>query len=257
MKIATWNVNSVRTRQERLLRWLEQHRPDALCVQELKCQDAEFPHEAVARLGYHVAVYGQKTYNGVAILGREPLEDVVRGFSDGAGEDPQARLLAATMRGVRLVCGYFPNGSEPDSDKYVYKQAWLARLMSVLSARYAPNEPLVLCGDFNIAADARDVAKEAAWEGSVLYNDTMRAAFASLLRWGMTDLFRVTHPDGGLYSWWDYRNLSFPRNDGLRIDYLLGTAPVAARLREALIDRDERKGDKPSDHAPVVVVLDG
>ena len=252
MKIATWNVNSVRVREERLVRWLDAHAPDALCLQELKVQDDAFCHDPVIAAGYRAAVHGQKTYNGVAILAREEPADVRRTLDDDA-EDPQARLIAATVSGIRVICGYFPNGSTPDSDKYVYKRQWLARLLRYLERHHTPDEPLALCGDFNIAPDERDVRDLDAWRGSVLFNEEMTAAFEGLLRWGLVDAFRVHHPEAGLYSWWDYRQLGFQRNDGLRIDHVLLTRPLAERCTGAWIDRDERKGKQPSDHAPVVV----
>lgn len=254
MKIVTWNVNSVRVREERLVRWLATHQPDALCLQELKVVDEGFCWDAVAAAGYHAAVLGQKTYNGVAILARGEPEDVRRGMDDDV-DDPQARLIAATVDGVRVISGYFPNGSAPDSDKYVYKRAWLARLMSYLERHHSPDEPLALCGDFNIAPTAGDVRDHDAWWGSTLYNDEMIAAFQRLLDWGLVDAFRKARPEDGLYSWWDYRQLGFQKNDGLRIDHILVTRSLAERVTGASIDRDERKGKQPSDHAPVVVEL--
>lgn len=252
MRIVTWNVNSVRVREERLLRWLAAHQPDALCLQELKVPTDGFCRGAVEAAGYRAAVLGQKTYNGVAILARSEPEAVTVGM-DGF-EDPQARLIAATVDGVRVISAYFPNGSSPDSDKYVYKKEWLERLFRVLE-RHSPDEPLALCGDFNIAPTAADVRDHDAWWGSTLYNDEMTAAFQRLLDWGLVDAFRLVHPEAGLYSWWDYRQLGFQRNDGLRIDHVLVTRPLAERVTGAWIDRDERKGDKPSDHAPLVVDL--
>lgn len=256
MKIAAWNVNSVRAREERLLRWLEARRPDVLCLQELKAEEPKFPLEKVEALGYRAAVYGQQTYNGVAILAREAPADVVRGFADGEAEDPQSRLLAATVGGVRVISAYFPNGSEVGSEKYAYKLAWMKRLRAYLG-RLDPKRPLALCGDFNVAPEARDVAEPAAWEGSVLFNEEVRGALAELAAWGLADAFRLHHEEGGHYSWWDYQRLSFPRNDGLRIDHVYVTAPLAARCTGASIDRDERKGPKPSDHAPVTAEFEG
>lgn len=255
MKIATWNVNSVRVREERLVRWLGAHAPDVLCLQELKVADDAFCWDAVAGAGYHAAIQGQKTYNGVGVLAREEPADVRRGLDDGV-DDPQARLIAATFSGIRVICGYFPNGSTPDSDKYVYKREWLARLLRYLETHHRPDEPLVLCGDFNIAPEERDVRDVEAWRGSVLFNEEMTAAFQGLLAWGLVDAFRQCNDQDGVYSWWDYRQLGFQRNDGLRIDHVLLTRPLAERCTGAFIDRAERKGKQPSDHAPVVVELD-
>lgn len=254
MKIATWNVNSIRARQPRLLNWLAKHQPDVVCLQELKVTDEAFPFDAVHQAGYEAAVCGQKTYNGVAILARAALSDVVRGFNDGV-DDPQARLIAATVKGIRIISAYIPNGAEVGSDKYAYKQQWLERLQAYLSAGDL-TKPLALCGDFNIAPELRDVAFPERWEGSVLFNPQMRDQFQRILQLGLTDTVRLHHAEAGLYSWWDYRQLSFPRNDGLRLDHILVTRPLAERCIGAMIDRDERKGDKASDHAPVIAIFD-
>jgi exodeoxyribonuclease-3 len=254
MKIATWNVNSIRAREERLLKWLARQQPDVVCLQELKVTDEAFPFEAVRQAGYHAAVYGQKTYNGVAILARAELSDVERGFNDGV-DDPQARFIAATMNGIRIISAYIPNGAEVGSDKYAYKLEWLRRLKNYLNARGVLSMPLALCGDFNIAPEDRDVASPDNWEGSVLFNPEMRHQFSEILKLGLTDVFRLHHAETGLYSWWDYRQLGFPRNDGLRIDHILGTQPLIDHCTGAMIDRDERKGEKPSDHAPVMAVF--
>jgi exodeoxyribonuclease-3 len=255
MKIATWNVNSIRARQERLLNWLIQHQPDVLCLQELKVTEDDFPVEALHNLGYYAAVYGQKTYNGVAILARMEPAHLERGFGDGA-EDPQARFIAATVNGIRIVSLYVPNGAEVGSEKYAYKLEWLRRLRTYLQDGDRPARPLVLCGDFNIAPESRDVANPEAWEGSVLFNPEMRDQFRQLLDSGFADIFRSRQLDSGYYSWWDYRQLGFPRNDGLRLDHILATTSLAGGCIDAFIDREERKGPKPSDHAPVVAVFD-
>jgi exodeoxyribonuclease-3 len=255
MKLATWNVNSIRAREERLLRWLAAHRPDVLCLQELKVTDDLFPLLAIRSLGYHAAVHGQKTYNGVAILSRaEPLE-VERGFGDG-GDELQARLVAARVGGVRVVSAYVPNGQEVGSDKWAYKMEWMKRLRAWLDRRFARTDLVALCGDFNVAPEARDVCDPAAWEPSVLFHAEARAAFEHVCGWGLVDGFRLHHEAPGFYSWWDYRMLAFPKNQGLRIDHVLLSEPLAAKCSAARIDRDERKGKQPSDHAPVVVELD-
>jgi exodeoxyribonuclease-3 len=252
MRIATWNVNSVKARRERLLAWLARTRPDVACLQELKVEDGAFPHDDVRAAGYHAVVHGQRAYNGVAILSREEATDVQVGLADGV-DDPQARLLSARVGAVRVLSVYVPNGGEPGSDKFRYKLEWLARLERYLRARCDPAAPLALCGDLNVAPDALDVARPEAWNDTVLCLPEVRAGFARLLAWGLVDCFRAQHPEGGHYSWWDYRMLGFPKNNGLRIDHVVATAPLASRCRAATIDRDERKGTLPSDHAPVVV----
>lgn len=251
MKVATWNVNSIRVRLPRLLAWLGAHAPDVLCLQEIKVPEADFPAEELRAAGYYAAVHGQRTYNGVAILSRAPAEDVQAGLGDGA-EDAQSRLLSARIDGVRVYSAYFPNGGEVGSDKWSYKLAWMERLRVHLRSHADPSEPLLLCGDFNVAPDARDVARPEEWDGTVLCHPEARAALQRLADWGLGDTFRQHHAEGGFYSWWDYRQLGFPKNNGLRIDHVFATAPMTARCRAASIDREERKGKQPSDHAPVV-----
>ena len=255
MKIATWNVNSIRSRLERLLRWLEKARPDVVCLQELKAADEVFPREAIREAGYHAAVFGQKTYNGVAILSRSELEDVQRGMGDDA-DDPQARLIAARIDGIQVIGAYVPNGQSVGSEKYAYKLDWMRRLRAYLDRRFEPSVPLILCGDFNVAPDDRDVANPEKWGGSVLCHQRARDALENVRRWGLADVFRQFHPEGGIYSWWDYRMLAFPKNDGLRLDHVFATESLARRCTGAEIDRDERKGQKPSDHAPVIAMFD-
>jgi exodeoxyribonuclease III len=251
MKIASWNVNSVRARQERLVNWLKAHQPDVLCLQELKCVDADFPTEAVREVGYHAVTHGQKTYNGVAILAKTEPSDVVRGLSDGV-EDSHARLIAATVNGVRVVSAYVPNGQAVDSPAYVYKLEWYARLRRYLDSRHQPDEPLVLCGDWNVAPEPIDVYDPAAWEGQTLFTLKERDALQRMCAFGLADTFRKLYPAlEKKFSWWDYRGLSFPKNLGVRIDHIFATAPLVERLVKAEIDREERKGKQPSDHAPV------
>jgi exodeoxyribonuclease-3 len=251
MKIATWNVNSITVRLERLVAWLARHQPDALCLQETKLVDEKFPFAALEDAGYQAAAWGQKTYNGVAILARSPIEEVERGFGD-AGLDAQARLLSARVDGVRIFSVYVPNGGEVSSDKWAYKLDWLRHLRAHLDARFKPADPVVLCGDFNVAPDERDVARPAAWADSVLFHPEARKSLQDLLGFGLVDVFRRHCVDGGFYSWWDYRMLAFPKNDGLRIDHVFATPSLAARSVAASIDRQERKGKQPSDHAPVI-----
>jgi exodeoxyribonuclease-3 len=250
MKLACWNVNSVRARLPRLLAWLEAEQPDVVCLQELKVEDADFPRLELEALGYRAVVHGKRTYNGVGILARSEPRDVVRGLGDGV-DDPQARLIAATVDGVRVVCVYVPNGSEVGSDKWDYKRAWLGRLRQWLDRHAEAQAPLALCGDFNVAPEARDVHDPAAWEPSVLFHPEARAALAHVTGFGLRDTLRLHHADAGLYSWWDYRMLAFPKNRGLRIDLILATQPLAARCTAAGIHREQRKGQQPSDHAPI------
>ena len=250
MRIVTWNVNSVKAREERLRAYLTQRAPDVLCLQEIKVEDDKFPREACRALGYEAAVYGQRTYNGVAILSRLPLEDVQRGFVDGAA-DPQARFIAATTAGIRVMSVYVPNGQAVGSEKFAYKLGWLERLGRHLDAALAAGVPAALCGDLNVAPAAIDVHDPAAWEGHVLVSPEERAALARAVEPRLVDVVRRMNPDARIYSWWDYRQLAFPKNHGLRIDHILVSAPLAARVRAAGVDRDARKGKLPSDHAPV------
>ncbi|PYQ49419.1 MAG: exodeoxyribonuclease III [Acidobacteria bacterium] len=256
MKLASWNVNSIRVRRERLLRWLEAHRPDVLCLQELKVTESQFPMDALRAAGYDVAVFGQKGYNGVAVLSRVGLglADVRLGLDDGV-EDVTARLVSARVGSLRVITVYVPNGQVVGSEKYAYKLEWLRRLRAYLERHHRTSEPLVLCGDFNVAPEPRDVQFPKQWEQSVLFHPDVRAALRQVTDWGLTDTFRLHHREGGFYSWWDYRMLSFPKNDGLRLDLVLATEPVARSCTEASIERNERKGKLASDHVPVLATL--
>lgn len=255
MKVLVWNVNSIRARHDRALAVVERHAPDVVCLQELKVTDDKFPTEAFEERGYRCALRGQRAYNGVAILSRSEPTDVVRGMGDDA-EDEQARLIEATVDGVRVLCAYFPNGSTLDSPKYQYKLEWMSRLRRHLDATYSPDDRLILCGDFNVAVDDADVAFPEKWKDSVLFHRSAREALEEVRGFGFVDVFRKHHPDGGIYSWWDYRRLSFPKGNGLRIDHVFATDPVARTSTGAEIDREERKGESPSDHAPVVATFD-
>lgn len=254
MKIATFNVNSLRAREARVLAFVDRHSPDVLCLQELKLEDDKLPRQAFEERGYHVASYGQKSYNGVAILSRQPIADVARGFDDG-DPDPQARFVAGTTFGLRVMCAYMPNGEAVGSDKYRYKLAWLERLTRYLSARLGGGKTILL-GDYNIAPADADVHDPALWSGSIHCSADERAAFYRLVDLGLVDAYREKNPDTVAFSWWDYRMLGFPKNKGLRIDHVLVTPDLVPLLRGVAIDRDERKGKLPSDHAPVVADLD-
>lgn len=254
MKVATWNVNSIRARLPRLLDWLGRVAPDVLCLQELKVADDEFPAFELEALGYRGVWHGQRTYNGVAILAREPLGDSATGFGSGA-EDDQARLIAATIGGIRFLSAYFPNGQTVGSDKWAYKLEWMDRLAHHLKTSYRSETPLVLCGDFNVAPEDRDVARPEEWGGSVLCQPDARAALDRIVAWGLVDAIRLHHEGPGPYSWWDYRMLAFPKGNGLRIDHIFITKPLVSRCTAAWVERNERKGKLPSDHAPVMIEL--
>lgn len=252
-KIATWNVNSITARLPIVTRWLEAHRPDVLCLQETKCVDEKFPREAFAQLGYRAEIFGQPTYNGVALITRAECRDVQRNFPDLPPDAPQhARLLAAAVGDVMIVNVYVPNGASVDSDKYVYKLDWLKALREFFDARYAADQPVLLCGDFNVAPEDRDVYDPELWRGRVLFSEPEKRALAHVGAWGLTDAFRMFQQEGGHYSWWDYRAGAFRRDDGLRIDHIWLSAPLARRCVGAWIDREPRGWERPSDHTPVV-----
>ncbi len=253
MKLATWNVNSLKVRLPQLLDWLAHEQPDVVCLQETKLEDAYFPAAEITAAGYHFACSGQKTYNGVALLARNALSDVI---SDNPFyPDAQKRLLLATVDDVQVICAYVPNGQAVGSDKYAYKLDWLQALPPWLEERLAINPRLVLAGDFNIAPDDRDVHDPQAWAGQILCSTAERAAFQRLLALGLHDSFRLFEQPAKSFSWWDYRMLAFQKNQGLRIDHVLLSAPLAARCRAAAIQRGLRKLPRPSDHAPVVATL--
>jgi exodeoxyribonuclease III len=264
VKLVTWNINSIRARTEKLLTWIGNERPDVLCLQETKVEDSGFPADALRARGYEVVTYGQRSYNGVAIASRTPLTDVLRGFGDGEPDD-DARLIAATIAppadrpgapSLRVVCVYVPNGQDLDSDKFPYKLAWYRRLRRFLDRTAATTDHVVVCGDMNVTADDRDVCDPAKWAGKIHCSTDERAALAELVAFGLVDLFRSFHPDGGVYSWWDYRGVAFFKDQGLRIDYIFATQPVADRCTACSIDRSARKGQDASDHAPVIATLD-
>jgi len=254
-KIATWNVNSVRSRLERLLAFLERHDPDAVCLQELKTPDKTYPFDDIQKAGYHSAVFGQKSYNGVAVLSKTEPKILARGMDDGA-DDPQSRLIAVEISGITIMSAYFPNGGSVGSEKWLYKLDWMHRLKSYLRTHHKNSEPLLLCGDTNIAIDDKDVAEPEKWAKTVLCHPEGRQALIDIIDWGLRDVFREKNPNGGIHSWWDYRQLAFPRDDGLRIDHILATEKPAEKCVSAMVDREERKGSKPSDHAPVIAEFD-
>jgi exodeoxyribonuclease-3 len=254
IRVASWNVNSLRVRLPQVRDWLQAQQPDLLALQETKLTDPEFPVEAVEATGYRVVYAGQKTYNGVAILSRESAQDVVTELS--GLDDPQRRVLGASYGSLRLLNLYVPNGSEVGSDKYGYKLDWLDRLANHLDQEMQAHENLLVVGDFNIAPDDRDVHDPKAWEGMVLCSEPERAAFRRLLDLGLCDTFRRFEPEGGFFTWWDYRAAAFRRNKGLRIDHILASPTLCARCLGSRIDVDPRRLDRPSDHAPVVAEFD-
>jgi exodeoxyribonuclease-3 len=253
MKLATWNVNSIKIRLPQLLPWLAEAKPDVVCLQELKAEDAGFPREALEAAGYACAVSGQKTYNGVAILARAPLADVVAGIP--GFDDAQKRVLAASVFGMRVICAYCPNGQAVGSDKYEYKLQWFAAFRRYVESERKAHAKLAVAGDFNVAPEDRDVYDPKAWEGQVLASEPERAAWRALLETGLQDSFRLFPQPDKVFSWWDYRAMAFRRNAGLRIDHVLLSAPLAALCTAATVDKAPRKLERPSDHAPVIAEL--
>jgi exodeoxyribonuclease-3 len=249
MKIATWNVNSIKVRLPHVLDWLNEHHPTVLCLQELKCEAGNFPLEAVTAAGYHALIAGQKAYNGVALLSLQPGSDPVIGIP--GLEDPQQRVIAATYGEVRVVSVYCPNGESLTSEKYGYKLRWFAAFRDYLEATLTRYPQLVVAGDYNVAPEDRDVYDPVAWKGEVLCSDAERAAFDALLKLGLKDSYRLFEQAEKSYSWWHYRVNAFKRNMGLRIDHILASDRLAQSCRFCTIDKGPRALERPSDHAPV------
>jgi exodeoxyribonuclease-3 len=250
LKIATWNVNSLRVRLPHLLDWLAAQSPDAVCLQETKCEDATFPAAELQAAGYCSVHHGQRSYNGVAILTRGDAGNVCRGMP--AFADPQSRVIAVDYQGVRIVSVYVPNGQSVGSEKYEYKLRWFAALGAWLRSELATQPKLAVLGDFNVAPEDRDVHDPEKWRGQIHFSDPERAALRSLVDAGMVDAFRLFEQPEKSFSWWDYRIAAFRRNLGLRIDHILLSAPLAAACRTCTIDVAPRKLERPSDHAPVI-----
>jgi exodeoxyribonuclease-3 len=253
MRIATWNVNSLKVRLGRVEEWLAYGKPDVLCLQETKLSDATFPHLAFFALGYDSVHHGSGQWNGVAILSRVGIDDVVFGFAEGLEADTDTRLLTATCGGVRTLSAYVPNGRALEDPQYDYKLSWLDRLRRHLERTADPNQAVAVCGDFNVAPDDRDVWSPAAFVDSTHVSAPEREALAHLEEWGLEDAFRLRYQQDGLFSYWDYRAGDFHQHRGMRIDLVLMSKPLAERVTWAIIDRNARKGKLPSDHAPVVV----
>lgn len=253
MKLATWNVNSLKVRLPHVLDWLASEQPDVLCLQETKQEDKAFPYAELEAAGYQALHNGQKTYNGVALLGKGAGAEVLRDIPDF--DDPQKRVIAATYGDVRVVCAYIPNGSEVGSEKYAYKLRWLSALHDWLGAELQRHPRLALLGDYNIAPADIDVHDPLAWKDQVLCSAPERAAFGELVALGLSDAFRLFPQAEKSFSWWDYRMMGFRRNHGLRIDHILLSAPLASQCTACRIDREPRKWERPSDHAPVIAEI--
>ncbi len=253
MRIATWNVNSLKVRMPRVEEWLEYARPDVLCLQETKLADAAFPALGFAALGYESAHHGDGRWNGVAILSRLGVTDVVSGFCDGVEADQDTRLISARCGDLRVSSVYVPNGRSLDSEQYRYKLSWFDRLRRHLEATCDPADPVAVCGDFNVAPDDRDVWDPARFVGSTHVSQPERDALARLQEWGLQDAFRIRYQEDRLFTYWDYRAGDFHNHRGMRIDLVLVSRPLAERVSYALVDRTARKGKLPSDHAPVLV----
>ena len=251
MKIATWNVNSIAIRLEQVLNWLDSTKTDVLCLQETKCVDEKFPLERINIAGYHAAFIGQKSYNGVAILSKHEIKDVQRNFPDDAEDSPK-RLIAATVGNIRIVNTYIPNGTELWTDKFTFKLDWLQRLRRFFDETCPADSDVLLCGDFNVAPDERDVWNAAFWEGKLHFTKPERAALDYVKKWGFTDVFRKINGDEKLFSWWNYREGALFKNQGLRIDHIWTSKSLAEKCVGCWIDRKPRGAERPSDHTPVI-----
>jgi len=254
LKIATWNVNSIRIRLPLILAWLSEQQPDIVCLQETKVEDHQFPEQEIREAGYSAVFEGQKSYNGVALLSKLPIEDVQYGFKDGYDVENK-RLLSARIAGIHIVNVYVPQGQTEVSPKFQYKLEFLAKLLSELSDRYTSADPVAVLGDLNIAPDERDVVSAEAMKNRVSFHPKEHVFIEQLNQWGLQDIYRQFHQEGGLYSWWDFRTRGFEKNEGMRIDHIWVTAGLAKLCTSCEIDIDNRSQPKPSDHAPVLCVV--
>ncbi len=253
MKLATWNVNSLKVRLPHVIDWLAAHQPDVLCLQETKTEDHKFPVAELEATGYQITYAGQKTYNGVALLSKIPAQNIVVGIPGYA--DEQKRVLSATFNDVRVICAYIPNGQAVDSEKYQYKLTWLTALNAWLKDELAQHKHLALLGDYNIAPEDRDVHDPKAWEGQVLVSEPEREKFREMIAMGFKDSFRLFEQVDKSYTWWDYRMMGFRRNFGMRIDHILLSEALAANCTSCIIDKEPRKLERPSDHTPVMAEI--
>jgi exodeoxyribonuclease-3 len=253
MKIASWNVNSLRVRIDQVISWLEQNSVDLLCLQELKMTDEDFPAQAFEALGYHCHFTGQKTYNGVAIISKEPITGLTLDLPDF--EDPQRRFIKVEYLGTTVVNVYVPNGQALDSDKFIYKRQWFKKLQLAMRSLLAANSNVVLVGDFNITPSDLDVYDPVKWGGKIHCSDIERLMLQKLMSEGLYDTYRHLNPQGDSFSWWDYRTDGYSRNEGLRIDLILASSNMLDRLSECIIDEEPRKLERPSDHTPVVATF--
>jgi exodeoxyribonuclease-3 len=255
MKIATWNVNSVRARLEHIQDWIEENKPDLLCLQEIKVQDSDFPEEAFKELGQNVYAHGQKAYNGVAFITPHEMSDIHYGVED-EGLDSQKRLIMGKLNDITYINVYAPNGQDPESDKFVYKEQWYAALKKLFENKLSQTDKVLICGDFNIAPEDRDVHSPDTMLGKCGFHPSEHEWLADFLSWGLTDAFRLHCDDEGIFSWWDYRQGAFQRNRGMRIDHIFVSKPLVPLCKNTYIDTAPRKLEKPSDHTPVVTELD-
>ncbi len=253
MKIATWNINGISSRLDHVIKWSKTVEPDVLCLQETKTTDAKFPIAKIKRAGYeHIAICGERAYNGVAILSRLPLDDIVRGFPDD-GDDQPRRLLAATAEGIRIVTAYFPHGTLIGSDKFKFKIDWVNKLRKYFDRYYQRDEDVLLCGDTNICPHEMDMWNVPYWAKRMHFTREERDAFQRVKKWGFVDVFRQINDEAGQYTWWDtFRESSFTKNRGLRLDHIWASASLAEKCIDCWIDREPRGWEHPSDHAPVV-----
>ena len=254
MLIATWNVNSILARMPLVLRWLDDLKPDVVCMQETKCTDDKFPTLVFQERGYQCQLFGQASYNGVAILSRCACETTHRGYP-GDDENAQSRLITSTVEGIQIVNVYIPNGQAVGSEKYEMKLGWMSRLREFFDQNYDPSTPVLLCGDFNVAPEDRDVHDVRLWQGRIMFSDQEKATLQHIKDWGFTDAFRLHNEEGGNFTWWDYRAGMFRRNMGLRIDHVWITEPLVSRSVRTWIDREPRTWEKPSDHAPMIAEI--
>ena len=254
MLIATWNVNSVLARMPLVLRWLDDVKPDVVCMQETKCTDDKFPTLVFQERGYQCQLFGQQSYNGVAILSRCACETTHRGYP-GDDETAQSRLITSTVNDIQIVNVYIPNGKAVGSEKYEMKLGWMRRLRDFFDQNYDPSRPVLLCGDFNVAPEDRDVHDVRLWQGRIMFSEQERATLQHIKDWGFTDAFRLHTEEGGKFTWWDYRAGAFRRNMGLRIDHVWITKPLVSRSVRTWIDLEPRTWEKPSDHAPLITEI--